>query len=149
MIKEHLLQAFEEAYERLIDAASLAERRGASRTHDTWGPREIVAHLIGWEVMASVRIPRTVAGMPPAEFADPVQENAMIDAINAASLTLMGEQSLDTLCNMLRQAYQQNVEMLKSLDNRFFQPGDYVYGRTESVIEHCHEHAEQLVLSQP
>jgi hypothetical protein len=94
--------------------------------------------------MASVRIPRTVAGMPPAEFADPVQENAMIDAINAACLTLMGEQSLDTLCSILRQAYQQNVEMLKSLDNRFFQPGDYVYERTESVIEHCHEHTEQL-----
>ncbi|MEO6891398.1 MAG: hypothetical protein ABI324_20620 [Ktedonobacteraceae bacterium] len=146
MSKEQLLQEFVQAYEQLIAAASLAVQRGVTSLGDTWGPRAIVAHLAGWEVMASVRIPRIVAGMPPAEFADQTQETVMNDAINAALVTLMGEQSLDTLSGMLRQAYQRNVELLRSLEDRFFQPGEYVYERTKAVIEHCQEHMQQLVL---
>ncbi|MEO8972611.1 MAG: hypothetical protein ABI406_13560, partial [Ktedonobacteraceae bacterium] len=114
-----------------------------------WGPHETVGHLAGWEVMASVRIPMVVAGMPPAEFADETQQTVMNDAINAAIVTLIGEQPLATLCDMLRQAYQQNVELLRRLDDRFFQPGEYVYERTKGVIEHCQEHMQMLLLSQP
>src|SRR5947199_3846865 len=125
--KEQLLQRFAEAYEQLIEAASLAAQRGVTQKRDTWGPRAIVAHLAGWEVMASVRIPRIVAGMPPAEFADKTQQTVMNDAINAALITLMGEQPLETLFGMLRQAYQRNIELLRKLEDTFFQPGEYVY----------------------
>ncbi len=149
MSKEQLLQEFAKAYEQLIGTASLAAQRGVTRQGDTWGPREIVAHMAGWEVMATVRIPRIVAGMPPAEFADETQQTVMNDAINAAMITLIGEQPLDTLCGMLRQAYQRDVEMLKKLDDTFFQPGEYVYERTKDVIEHCQEHLQGLVLSHP
>lgn len=145
MSKEQLLQKFAEAYEQLIETASLAAQRGVTRQGDTWGPREIVGHLAGWEVMASVRIPSIVAGMPPAEFTDETQQKVMNDAINAAMVTLIGDQPLDTLCGMLRQAYQRNVEMLRKLDDRFFQPGEYVYERTKAVIEHCQEHLQGLV----
>ena len=120
-----------------------------TQRRDRWGPREIVAHLAGWEVMASVRIPRIVAGMPPAEFADKTQQTVMNDAINAAMITLMGEQPLETLCGMLRQAYQRNIELLRSLEDKFFQPGEYVYERTKNVIDHCQEHMQQLVLPHP
>jgi hypothetical protein len=149
MTKEHLLQAFAQAYEKLITTVSLSEQRGVNRTPGSWGPREIVAHLIGWEVMASVCNPRTLADMPPAEFTDPTQATAMNDAINAACITLVGEQSRAPLCAMLRQAYQRNVEMLRSLEDRFFQPDAYVHRWTQAVIEHCQEHVEQLVLSHP
>jgi hypothetical protein len=149
MSKEQLLQEFAEAYEQLMKAATSAAQRGVTRQGDTWGPREIVAHLAGWEVMATVRIPRIVAGMPPAEFADKTQQTVMNDAINAAMVTLTGEQPLDTLCGMLRQAYQRNVEMLRKLDDSFFQPGEYVYERTKAVIEHCQEHLQGLVLGYP
>src|SRR5712671_1275376 len=98
MSKEQLLQAFAEAYEQLMAAATSAAQRGVNRQGDTWGPREIVAHLAGWEVMATVRIPRIVAGMPPAEFADETQQRVMNDAINAAMVTLIGDQPLDTVC---------------------------------------------------
>ena len=144
MTKEQLIQKFAEAYEQLIETATLAAQRGVSQWGDGWGPREIVSHLAGWEVMASVRIPRIVAGMPPAEFTDRVQQAMMNDAINAAMVTLVGEQPLATLCVMLRQVYQRNVELLRSLDDTFFQPGEYVYERTKAVIEHCKEHMEQL-----
>ena len=146
MSKEQLLHEFAEAYEHLMETASLAAQRGVTQRRDGWGPREIVAHLAGWEVMASVRIPRIVAGMPPAEFTDPSQQKMMNDAINAAMVALIGEQPLETLCVMLRQTYQRNSELLRSLDDRFFQPGDYVYERTKAVIEHCQEHMQQLVL---
>jgi len=64
-------------------------------------------------------------------------------------VTLMGEQSLETLCGMLRQAYQCNVELLRQLYDKFFQPGQYVYERTKAVIEHCQEHMQMLVPRHP
>jgi uncharacterized protein DUF1706 len=146
MSKEQLLQEFAQAYEHLMETATLAVQRGVTHGRDGWGPRETVAHLAGWEVMARVRIPRIVAGMPPAEFTDPTQQTVMNDAINAAMVTLIGEQSLETLCGMLRRAYQRNIELLRSLDDTIFQPGEYVYERTKAVIEHCHEHMQQLAL---
>lgn len=146
MSKELFLQEFAQVYEHLMETASLAALRGVTQGRDGWGPREIVAHLAGWEVMARVRIPRIIAGMPPAEFTDPIQQTVMNDAINAAMVTLMGEQPLETLCDMLLQAYQRNIEQLRTLDDTFFQSGDYVYERTKAVIEHCHEHMQQLVL---
>lgn len=99
--------------------------------------------------MANVRIPRIVAGTPPADFTEVTQQTMMNDAINAAMITLIGEQPLETLCSMLRQSYQRNVELLRTLDDRFFQPGEYVYERTRDVIEHCQEHVQQLVLQHP
>lgn len=147
MSKEQLLQEFAAAYEQLIETASAATQRDMTHQGNTWGPREIVAHLAGWEIMATVRIPKIVAGMPPAEFADETQQTVMNDAINAAMITLMGDQPLDTLCGMLRHAYQRNVETLSKLNDTFFQPGEYVYERTKGVIEHCQEHMEMLDLN--
>src|SRR6266566_7151598 len=149
MAKELLLQEFAEAYDHLMETASLATQRGVTQGRDGWGPREIVGHLAGWEVMASVRIPRIVAGMPPAEFTEPKQQTMMNVAINAAMVALIGEQPIDILCDLLRQSYQRNVELLRSLDDTFFQPGEYVYERTKDVIEHCQEHMQVLVLSNP
>ncbi len=150
MSKERLLQEFADAYERVIETALLAAQRGEVRQGHTWGPREIVAHLAGWEVMASVRIPHVVAGMPPAfEAADKTRQAVMNDAINAAFVTMIGDQSLEALCGLLRRAYRNTVEILRKLDDTFFHPGEYVYERTKDVLEHCQEHMEQLVLSHP
>ena len=144
MPKERLLREVADAYERIIHSASEAARRGVTRTDESWGPRELVAHLAGWEVMATVRVPKVAAGMPPLEFADEAQDAVMSDAINATIVAMAGDQSLEAICCILRQAYQRDIEMLRGLDERFFQPGEYVYERTRGVIEHCQEHAEQL-----
>ena len=149
MTKEQLLQEFAQAYELLMETATLAAQRGVTQGRDGWGPREIVGHLAGWEVMATVRIPKIAAGMPPFEEADEARQAVMNDAINATIVTMVGDQPLDTVCGMLRQAYQRDVEILRKLDDTFFQPGDYVYERTRSVIEHCQEHNQELVLSHP
>ncbi len=145
MTKEQLLRECVAAYEQFIEAAALAEQQGVISGSGSWGPRAAVAHMVGWEVMASVRIPKIVAGMVPMEFPDPTQQEVMNDALNAAFITLAGEQPLATLCNMLRRAYQQNIELLDSLDDALFRPGEYVYERTKDVVEHCQEHREQLV----
>ena len=63
-----MLQEVTEAFEHLIAAAQDAAQRGVTRQADAWGPREIVAHLAGWEVLASVRISQIAAGKPPFEF---------------------------------------------------------------------------------
>ena len=97
--------------------------------------------------MATVRIPKIVAGMPPLEFADETQQTVMDDAINATIVTMVGDQPLDTVCGILRQAYRRDIEILRKLDDTFFQPGEYVFERTKSVIEHCQEHVQELVLS--
>ncbi len=149
MSKEQLLQELADAFEQLIETATEAAQHGFTRKGNAWGPREIVAHLAGWEVMASVRIPRIVAGMPPFEYEDEAQQTVMDDAINATIVAMVGDQSLDTVCGILRQAYQSDIAMLRKLDDTFFQPGEYVYERTKGVIEHCQEHIQMLVPGQP
>ncbi len=149
MSKEQLLQELAEAFEKLIGTATDAAQRGVTRQGDRWGPREIVAHLAGWEVMATVRIPKIAAGMPPLEEADEARQAVMNDAINATIVTMVGDQPLNIVCGILRQAYQRDVEILRKLDEKFFQPGEYVYERTKAVIEHCQEHNQELVLNHP
>ena len=153
MSKDQLLQKMADAYEQVIVAATEASQRGPNGTADAWGPRVLfgkrvvlvlIAHIAGWEVMATVRIPKIVAGMPPLEFADEAQQTVMDDAINAALVAMIGDQSLEAVCGLLRRAYQSNIEFLKTLDDRFFQPGEYVYERSKGVIEHCQEHMEQI-----
>jgi hypothetical protein len=144
MTRTQLLQAFADAYEQVIGAATEAAQRGVANNEDGWGPRAFVAHLAGWEVMATVRIPAIVGGMAPMEFADAAQERVMNNAINAAFVALIGDQPLDAVCGILRQAYRRDVELLKTLDERHFQPGEYVYERTRAASEHCHEHIEDI-----
>ena len=146
MSKEQLLQELAAAFEQLIGSATEAAQRGMTRQGDKWGPREIIAHLAGWEVMATVRVPKIVAGMPPLEEADRARQAVMNDAINATIVTMIGEQSLDTVCGILRQAYQRDIEMLRKLDDTFFQPGEYVYERTKAAIAHRQEHMEVFLL---
>ena len=145
MSKGQLIREFADAYEKLIQAATEAARRGATHWSDRWGPREIVAHLAGWEVMATVRVPYIAAGMASLEYEDETQQAVMNDAINATIVTMIGDQSLEAVCGILRQAYQRDIEMLNGLDEQFFQSGEYVYERTKDVIEHCQEHMEGLV----
>jgi hypothetical protein len=57
MSKELLLQEFAQTYEHFMEKESLTAQRRVTQGRDGCGPREIVAHLAGWEVMASVRIP--------------------------------------------------------------------------------------------
>ncbi len=92
MSKEQLLQEFADAYEQLIGTASLAAQRGVTRQGDTWGPREIVAHLAGWEVIATVHVPKVAAGMPPLfMYADKTQQTALNEALNATMVALVGQ----------------------------------------------------------
>lgn len=149
MSKEQLLQELAKAFEQLIRTATEAAQRGVTRQGDRWGPREIVAHLAGWEVMATVRLPKIAAGMPPLEEADEARQAVMNDAINATIVAMIGEQLLSSVCGLLRQAYQRDIEILRNLDEKFFQPGDYVYERTRAVIEHCQGHMQDLILSHP
>lgn len=68
---------------------------------------------------------------------------------NAMIVTIIGGQSLETVCNMLRQAYQRNLEQLRKFDDAFYQPGNYVYDRTKGVLEHCQKHIEILAPVRP
>ena len=145
MSREQLLREFADAYERTIATATDVARRGVTRSEDGWGPRETIAHMAGWEVMATARIPHIAAGMAPLEFEDEARNTVMTDAINATIVTMAGDQSLEALCDILRQAYRRDIEVLRALDERLFQPGNYVYERTKDAIEHCQEHAEMLV----
>jgi hypothetical protein len=149
MTKEQLLQELAEVYERVIRTATDVAQRGGTSEGDGWGPRETIAHLAGWEVMATVRIPHIVAGMPPLELADEAQQTVMDDAINAAFVTLMGDQPLNVICDALRNAYQRDAAFLRTLDDTHFQLGQYVYARTQAAIEHCQEHTKTLLLTQP
>lgn len=144
MGKEQLLQRTAEAYEQVIAAALQAGQRGYSGEAGAWGPRETIAHMVGWEMITAVCIPRILRGVPPLEFAEEARQTLMDDAINAALVTIAGDQSLEVLCAMLRRAYQSTLAFLRSLDDGFFQPGEYVYERTQGIVDHCLEHRAHL-----
>lgn len=149
MPREQLLQELADAFERVIATATAAAQRGMPANADGWGPRELVAHLAGWEVMASVRVPRIAAGMAPLEEPDETRQKVMTDAINATIVAMIGDQSLEAVCGILRRAYQRDIAILRSLGERFFQPGEYVYERTKGVIEHCQEHIDDMSPRRP
>ena len=145
MSKEQLIQELADAFEQFFATATQAAQRNDAHWKDGWGPREITAHLAGWEVIATVRIPHIVAGMPPLEFPDETQQTVMDDAINATIATMIGNQSLSAVCTILRKAYRRDIAMLETLDDSYFQPGQYVYERIKGVVEHCQEHMEELM----
>ncbi|GCE21443.1 hypothetical protein [Dictyobacter kobayashii] len=99
--KEQLIQEFAAANERTIEIATEAAQRGITSKQSAWGPREVIAHMAGWEVMATVRIPRIVAGMAPLEEPDEERRAVMNDAINTMIVTMIGDQSLATICGIL------------------------------------------------
>ncbi|HYU75224.1 MAG TPA: divalent-cation tolerance protein CutA [Ktedonobacteraceae bacterium] len=142
--KEQLLQEMIEAQERLITAATNAQARGVVRQGDTWGPREILAHIAGWEAHAVARIPRIIAGMPPLTYIHDAQHAAADDAVNAAIITVLGDQSFDTVRDILRKTYQRDIQMLRELGDTFFTPGNYVYERIKAAIDHINQHAFEL-----
>jgi hypothetical protein len=149
MSREQLLQELAEAFEKLIGAATEAGQRGVTHQGDTWGPRETLAHMAGWEVMATVRVPKIAAGMQPFEESDEARQEVMNAAINAAFVVMIGDQPLEAVCGIVRQAYQRDIEMLRTLEDKALQPGEYPYERTRGVIEHCQEHMEELRLLHP
>lgn len=134
--KEQLLQELSEAHERLIAAAATALRRGVVQEGERWGPREVMAHIVGWEANALVRVPKIVAGAERLEYDN--------DAFNTAILTVLGNQSFDAVRDLLRKTYQRDVEMLRALDESNFVPGNYAYERTKAAIRHNYEHAQEL-----
>jgi uncharacterized protein involved in tolerance to divalent cations len=142
--KEQLIQDLIDAHERVVTAATTAYERGARRTEDTWGPREILAHIAGWEVMAVARIPHILAGIPPIRYETSEQHANMDNAINAAVVTMIGGQPFETIRDIFRQCYQRDAQLLRGLDETLFVPGSYVYERTRAAIDHCYEHVQAL-----
>lgn len=147
--KEQLLEKFTEAHERLITVATEALQRGVIRKGDIWGPREILAHMAGWEAMAVSRIPLIIAGMPPIKYATEAQHAAMDDAINATVVTMIGDQPFDAICNILRKTYQADAQIIRELDDAVVRPGTYVYERSKAAIEHCYQHIQALEQMHP
>lgn len=136
MIKEQLLQELVNSHEKLIASASAAYERGVTRDGEKWGPREVVAHIAGWEANAIIRVPNTLAGAPFSKYDQ--------EAFNHVVITLVGDQSFEKVCDILRQTYQRDVEMLRKLDTSAFVLGNYAYDRTKAAISHNYEHAQEL-----
>ncbi len=134
-VKEQLLQTLNEAHKQLIAAAVDAHKRVNVREGE-WGPREVLAHIMGWEAEAAARIPLLVAGHLPVKYSD--------ETFNAAIITAIGNQPFDEICNLLRQAHQRLIGVLTTLDDDIFVPGNPVHTRVEAIIHHNLEHAHAL-----
>ena len=131
--REQLLQTLDEAHNRLIAAALNAAKRGMK---DPWGPREILAHVVGWEALVIDRLPRLLAGEEPLAFD--------VDATNVAMITLIGEQPIEIFCAMLPKVHQRFLDIPEVKEDTSFIPGHRVYERVHLAIEHSLEHAEVL-----
>ena len=86
----------------------------------------MIAHIVGWNVEATERLPRVIAGKPPLKYDD--------EAFNVAIITMLGDQSFDVVLEMLQQTHQRYVQMLKEQDNKVFVSNHPVYKRIRAVI---------------
>lgn len=145
MSKEQLVQELADTYEQAIVLAL----QGRQVHPAAWGAREIIAHLAGWEIITGVRLPGIVAGMSPVACPDRAQQLLMDDAINAALVGMIGDQSLAAICELLRRAYRSTLSVLQTFDDRCFQLDAPVYAYVRESIEHCLEHRGQLLPAQP
>lgn len=134
-VKEQLLEALNEAHEQLIVAAVDANKRVRVQEGE-WGPREVLAHIMGWEAEAAARIPLLAAGQPPVKYSD--------ETFNAAIITAIGNQSFEEICQLLRQAHQRLLGVLTHVDEALFVSGHPVQTRVEAIIHHNLEHAHAL-----
>ncbi len=134
--KEELLRQFDTAHDQLLKAATSASTRGITQQGSQWGPREVVAHIVGWSVEATERLPRVIAGEPPLKYDD--------EAFNVAIITVLGDQPFDVVVDMLRQAHQRYMQLLRAQDEKVFEPGHPVFTRIQAVIEHLYEHTRSL-----
>ncbi len=128
-----LLQSLEAAHEKLIAAAINADTRGVK---GSWGPREILAHVVGWEVIAIECLP----GLLPAEAPAPLT----YDAVNLAMATLVGDHPIETIRNMLYQVHQRFLQLSEVQNDASFVPGHPIYERTKAAIAHSLEHGQEL-----
>ncbi|HZU03969.1 MAG TPA: hypothetical protein VFA10_30180 [Ktedonobacteraceae bacterium] len=131
--RSRLLQTLEDAHERVIIAAMDADARGVT---GSWGPRQILAHIVGWEVIAIECLPELLPGEAPAPLT--------YDAINLAMATLAGDHPIEALRDKLYQAHQRFLHMPEVQDDTSFVPGNPLYERTKAAIRHSLEHAEVL-----
>jgi hypothetical protein len=141
--KERIIQAFDEAYEKLIISANAAEKSGKFLKCQ-WGPREILAHIAGWAAQATVQIPQVIAGIPDVTYHNDVQHAAVDDAANAAFIALIGDQSFEEVRHIANQTHQRFAAMLGTQSDSIFVPGNYVYERMKRVIDHHLQHAQEL-----
>jgi periplasmic divalent cation tolerance protein len=134
-MKEEILIALDEAHEKLIAAATAVSQQ-SSRREGEWGPREVLAHILGWEAEATVRIPLLAAGTSPLGYDD--------TAFNTAVITAIGNQSFEQVCETFRETHKRLITMLKEQDKQIFVPGHSVYRRVKAMIQHNLEHAQTL-----
>lgn len=134
--KKNMLEQLAEAHERLIEVATQAHERGVSQRGLEWGPREVLAHVAGWEANAIERTPKIMEGEPILKYDD--------DTINAIVITATGDQSFEAVRDILRQTYQKDIAMLQAQEDKVFVPGNYVYERILAAIQHVDEHAQKL-----
>ena len=142
--KEQIIQAFDEAYEKLIAAATRATEQSSATQNSEWGPREILAHIAGWAAQATAILPQIIAGLPTPTYGSNQQHNAIDEAFNEAFIALIGKQSFEQVLTITHQTHQRFVQMLKAQDESIFVSGNYVYERMKRVIDHHLEHAQEL-----
>src|SRR6266853_2282969 len=114
--KAHLIQTFDEAYKKLIAAATKATRQDRQAQGNEWGPREILAHIVGWAAQATAFIPQILAGLPAQTYASELQHTAIDEAFNTAFITILGNQSFEQVLTLAHQTHQRFVQMLREQD---------------------------------
>jgi len=137
--KDELLGAFAEAHDDLLIAADVAVTHGDPHGDDGdgWGVREVLAHIVGWEVEATQRLPQLMAGAPARDYS--------ADAFNVAAVAAYEGQPLHEVRDSLERAYACLLNLLDGLDEAAFAPGGVAEEWVSALTRHSHEHARALM----
>jgi len=135
--KDDMLGALAKAHDDLLIAADAAVTRGDQHDDGGWGVRETLAHIGGWEVEATQRIPQLLAGAPTRDYD--------ADTFNVDAVAVHEGQSLHEVRDSLERAYARLVNLLDGLDEAAFTPGGGAWEWVGALTRHAHEHARELM----
>lgn len=139
MSKDEMLGAFAETHDSLLIAADAAVTRGNPHGADGlgWGVREVLAHIAGWEVEATQRLPQLMAGAPARDYD--------ADTFNAAAVAAYEGQSLHEVRDSLERVHARLLNLLAGLDEAAFAPGGVAEEWVSALTRHSRAHARALM----
>jgi hypothetical protein len=136
-------------------AAVPAHLREAPGTDDTWGYKDILAHVMSYERWMADQLEMVVQGsreMAASPWAPPEEPGITMDQRNALILVFWRDAPLDEIEDAENAAYQRVLMALEVLPEAAFSANDYAwangfplwYGVKGNTFEHYQEHIPML-----
>lgn len=140
---EALIDRFNQSQQKLVSAVSgLSEEQAGEIWLGSWGVKQIVAHIAGWESAMTEALEKMARGERPT--ADGINVNDT-DGTNAIFAQRSAGKSWDQVCGDLDHAGTQFVGAVRALPAERLEEGKTGRRIVETMIGHPEEHIHEIM----